>query len=96
MTVGQRSPSVATHRWARHDKWNECDGATAGAWPVEARRLVAETPESSGWVVRCEGPKASDVIPILVDDLIQQFRVLDSILDEPAGTKWVWDSEGDA
>ncbi len=64
--------------------------ADAGAWPVEAQRLLPDTPDSSGWVVRCEGPRASDLIPILVDDLLRQFRVLDSVLDEPAGTKWVW------
>jgi hypothetical protein len=67
--------------------------AEAGAWPVEAQRHPADTPESSGWVVRCEGPEASDVIRILVGDLIRQFRVLDSVLDEPVGTKWVWNTD---
>ena len=67
--------------------------AEAGAWPVEAQRLAAETPESSGWIVRCEGPDASDLIPMLVDGLIRQFRVLDSVLDEPPGTTWVWRPE---
>jgi len=67
--------------------------AEAGAWPVEAQRHPADTAESSGWVVRCTGPEASDVIRILVGDLIKQFRVLDSVLDEPVGTTWVWDAD---
>jgi hypothetical protein len=67
------------------------DVATGGAWPTEARREPPMSPESSGWVVR--GPKGDDseLVQMPIDDLLQQFRVLDSVLDEPVGSRWIWD-----
>jgi hypothetical protein len=66
--------------------------AAGTAWPDIARRLNPEAPSSSGWIIT-EGVPTGALVPVLVDDLIASYRVLDSVLDEPVGTSWRWSSE---
>ena len=58
-------------------------------WPVAAFRGPPE-PDSSGWVVLASEEPGGELVPMLVDELIDSYRVLDSILDEPVGTAWTW------
>jgi hypothetical protein len=61
-------------------------------WPVAAFRTPT-APDSSGWVVLASEEPGAGLVPMLIDDLIDQYRVLDSILDEPVGTGWRWDPD---
>lgn len=69
------------------------DVAEDGSWPAEAYRRQAGAVDSSGWVVLGERGESPGMVPMLVDDLIAAFRILDSILDEPFGSRWVWDPD---
>ena len=62
-----------------------------GGWPVDAHREPPEGARASGWVVRGSAGDAPGFVQMLIDDLLQHFRVLDSVLDEPVGSRWVWD-----
>jgi hypothetical protein len=62
------------------------------AWPTAAYRETPAAADSSGWVLTASTSK-EPLVPILVDDLVTQFRILDSILDEPVGTQWVWNPD---
>ena len=64
-----------------------------GGWPTDAHREPPADPKASGWVVRGPAGDAPGFVQMLVDDLLRDFRVLDSILDEPVGSHWVWDDE---
>jgi hypothetical protein len=64
-----------------------------GAWPAEAERIAPDQPDSSGWIISSGTAPSSERVLVLVDDLLERFRVLDSILDEPVGTRWVWDAD---
>jgi hypothetical protein len=64
-----------------------------GAFPVEAHRIPPETADSSGWVVLSTSGHRDALARILVQALVARFRILDSILDEPVGTRWAWDSD---
>lgn len=65
----------------------------AGAFPTEAYRQVPASSDSSGWVVVSEHGATPGLVPMLVDDLVAAFRILDSILDEPVGSRWKWDPD---
>ena len=73
--------------------------AGEGAWPGELRRYPPPEPGWSGWFVLAgsEGMEfrrdRSNFIPMSVDELLYRFRILDSVLDEPVGTRWVWDPD---
>ena len=70
-----------------------------GAWPAELRREPAPGPEWSGWFILDGTEDAAfrsdqqNFRPVLVDDLVRQFRVLDSVLDEPVGSQWRWHAD---
>ena len=73
--------------------------ADEGAWPGELRRYPPPEPGWSGWFVfACiEGDEfrrdQGNFSPMSVDELLRRFRVLDSVLDEPVGTGWVWNPD---
>jgi len=67
--------------------------ARGEGWPMTAVRHPSGDPESSGWEVAARDDPGGERVPMLVDDLLRQYRVLDSILDEPIGTSWRWDDE---
>lgn len=62
-------------------------------FPIEAHRVEPTADDCSGWVLSGEGGDAGDLKRVLVRDLIEWFRILDTILDEPVGTRWVWSPE---
>jgi hypothetical protein len=65
-------------------------------FPVEAYRVEPTAEDSSGWtLIGPEGDAGDtgDLRRVLVGDLIEWFRTLDSILDEPVGTRWTWNPE---
>lgn len=64
-----------------------------GQFPVEAHRVPPATDDSSGWVVLTRPGDRDPSVRILVQELVARFRILDSILDEPVGTRWGWDSD---
>jgi hypothetical protein len=64
-----------------------------GEFPVEAYRTSPEAGDSSGWVVVSGRGDRDALARILVQDLVARFRILDSILDEPVGTRWGWDRD---
>jgi hypothetical protein len=33
-------------------------------------------------------------VQMLVDHLLDDYGILDSILDEPVGSRWLWDEQG--
>jgi hypothetical protein len=68
------------------------DLADGRAFPTEAYRESPSDTNSSGWVVLSESGSVG-LVPMQVNDLIARFRILDSILDEPVGTRWRWDSD---
>lgn len=66
------------------------------AWPRGAVRREPPAPEWSGWTIY-DGNESEDqrlqmdrFVSMSVDELIQRFPVLDSVLDEPVGTAWAW------
>ncbi len=69
------------------------------AWPQRVIRGQPLDETSSGWLIMTENeqengssdPEGFIVYP--VDDILRQFRVLDSVLDEPVGTAWRWNVE---
>lgn len=71
---------------------------TEEAWP---QRLIRRSPvdeNSSGWWILGEGETdnwsdTANFITQPVDDLLRQFRMLDSVLAEPVGTAWRWHKE---
>ncbi|MFL5540894.1 MAG: hypothetical protein ACJ8J0_18020, partial [Longimicrobiaceae bacterium] len=65
--------------------------ARGEGWPMAAVRHPSGDPSSSGWEIGAGDDPGGERVPMMVDDLLQQYRVLDSILDEPAGTSWRWD-----
>lgn len=62
-------------------------------WPMAAVRHPPAGIDSSGWIVLAHDESDRELVPMLVDDLLYQYPVLDSILDEPVGTSWRWDDE---
>jgi hypothetical protein len=73
-----------------------------GGWPSRVIRNPPPDDSFSGWWIltgkesQAEMTDHNNFEPILVDELISQFRVLDSVLDEPVGTQWEWsDSESE-
>ena len=69
------------------------------AWP---NRLIHEQPtdnNSSGWRLlkgdetEAELNSQESFVAYKVDDLLRYFRVLDSVLDEPVGTEWRWNTK---
>ena len=69
------------------------------AWP---NRLIHEQPtdnNSSGWRLlkgdetEAELNSQESFVAYKVDDLLSYFRVLDSVLDEPVGTEWRWNTK---
>jgi hypothetical protein len=62
-------------------------------FPIEAHRVEPTAEDSSGWILIGPDGDAGDLRPVLVGDLIEWFRSLDSILDEPVGTRWAWNPE---
>ena len=71
-------------------------------WPSRVVRKPPPDDSFSGWWIltgkesRAEMSDHDYFEPIVVDELISQFRVLDSVLDEPIGTQWEWsDSESE-
>jgi hypothetical protein len=77
----------------RQFAWVSRDLFDAGAFPIEAHRVQPETADSSGWVVLSTPDNRDALEPILVQELVARFRILDSILDEPVGTRWTWDAD---
>jgi hypothetical protein len=67
--------------------------ARGEGWPMAAIRHPADDPGSSGWEIVAREDPGGELVPMLVDDLLQQYRVLDTILDEPVGTSWRWYDE---
>jgi hypothetical protein len=63
------------------------------AFPTAAYREPPSDTNSSGWVILSDAGAGVGLVPRQVNDLIASFRILDSILDEPVGTRWRWDSE---
>ena len=67
----------------------------AERWPAWAERTPTADSSWSGWTILAEGEVTSgaDLLSLRVDELVRRFRILDSVLDEPYGTRWRWDSE---
>ena len=68
-----------------------------GQPPVRAARMAPPDPSFSGWLVfAVEDPlmpdeRLSGFEPVTHVALLERFRSLDSIEDEPPGTEWRWD-----
>jgi hypothetical protein len=68
-----------------------------GQPPVRAARMTPPDPSFSGWLVfAAEDPRMPDqrlsgFEPVTHFALLERFRSLDSIEDEPPGTEWRWD-----
>jgi hypothetical protein len=69
------------------------------AWP---KRLIRSQPEEnalSGWWIfsgeetTAEAKDSANFAPCVVEEIIDKYRVLDSVLDEPVGSEWGWDDE---
>ena len=62
------------------------------AWPMFATRSAPNKAGDSGWRIFSSPTPHSDeqLVEASVDELIAKFQVLDSILDEPGGTSWLW------
>ena len=72
---------------------------TEDVWP---QRLVRQQPmdetESGWWIFSGEETEAelsdnSKFSACRVDEIIQRFRILDSVLDEPVNSAWAWNNE---
>lgn len=67
------------------------------AWPQVLYRDVSSDTTLSGWWVLSENggetPLPDSIVRYSIDLLIEQFGVLDSVLDEPPGTRWRWNAE---
>ena len=62
-------------------------------------RKEIEDEQGSGWRVFAQRPSAElqpeefeEFDAVWVGDLIQQFMILDSVMDAPIGTRWVWNA----
>lgn len=66
------------------------------AWP---HRLIRQTPtdvNSSGWLIYgapLEADTREHVVVSSVEDILRQYMVLDSVLDETVGTAWRWNEQ---
>jgi hypothetical protein len=73
----------------------------ADAWPTQVERRQVPDPAYSGWFVFAGTESAdfvadaSNFVPIRAAQLFQRFRVLDSALEGPVGTRLTW-SDADA
>lgn len=70
------------------------------AWPELLYREETDEAESSGWYVmsaKAQAKGARDrnaLVKVSAHDLMNKFPILDSVLGEPAGTRWTWDEDG--
>lgn len=71
------------------------DLLTFATWPQRLERHRPQDEQSSGWhlLLSTTGTQPEQLVPYAVEDILQQFPILDSVLHEPIGTAWVWDAE---
>lgn len=71
------------------------DLLTFETWPQRLERHHPQDGQSSGWRLlhSAATPQSEQLVPCAVEDILQQFPILDSVLHEPVGTAWVWDAE---
>lgn len=63
-------------------------------WPRRLERHTPHETQASGWFLLNGAEITRDkFVPYAVEEILQQFPVLDSVLHEPIGTAWVWDAE---
>ena len=69
------------------------------AWPRRLFRRRSSEHEFSGWWLLNGDESESEInnrenfVAYTVEDILNRFRVLDSVLDEPAETTWYWNAE---
>lgn len=69
------------------------------AWPRRLFRRPSADSEFSGWwllngdEIESELLNGENFVAYAVDDILTHFRVLDSVLDEPAEADWYWNTE---
>jgi hypothetical protein len=67
-------------------------------WPTLVIRTHPQEESFSGWWIFSGEESTSQLddwdnfTPITVDEIIDRFRILDSVLDEPIGSKWQWNA----
>jgi hypothetical protein len=62
------------------------------AWPHHLERVAPRDESDSGWRVYGPGEALDDAVQAVpCGQLIGQYQVLDSVMDEPALGRWAWD-----
>lgn len=63
-----------------------------GRWPKFAKRENPIDEKDSGWRIYSNSTNGKDekILKVTTDQIMNQFRVLDSILDEPDLQLWEW------
>lgn len=71
------------------------DLLTFETWPQRLERHSPQEEQSSGWHLLHSAavPQPDKLVPYGVEEILQQFPILDSVLHEPIGTAWMWDAE---
>jgi hypothetical protein len=68
-------------------------------WPNRLEHHPPPDDQFSGWWIYSGSEKEEDkedwrlFIPESIVKIIEKYRILDTVLDEPVGTQWIWDDE---